>query len=100
VNSKENFQPVDGEEILEKLDQLEISQWNYKNESDEITHIGPTAQDFKAAFGVGDNDKSISTIDPSGIALVAVKELRKENQELKTQVAELKKMVEELAKKK
>jgi len=100
ANLKENFQPVDGEEILDKIDQLKISQWNYKNESDEVTHIGPTAQDFKATFGVGENDKSISTIDPSGIALVAVKELRKENQELKSQVAELKKMVEELAKKK
>jgi hypothetical protein len=100
VNLKENFKSVDGEEILDKIEKLEISQWNYKNESDEVTHIGPTAQDFKAAFGVGDNDKSISTIDPSGIALVAVKELRKENQELKSQVAELKKMVEELAKKK
>ena len=99
-NLKENFQPVDGEEILEKIEQLPISQWNYKNESDEVTHIGPTAQDFKKTFGVGENDKSISTIDPSGIALVAVKELRKENQELKAQVEELKKMVEELAKKK
>jgi hypothetical protein len=99
-NLKENFQPVDGEEILDKIEKLNISQWNYKNESDEVTHIGPTAQDFKAAFGVGDNDKTISTIDPSGVALVAVKELSKENKELKAQVAELKKMVEELAKKK
>jgi hypothetical protein len=99
-NLKENFQPVDGEEILEKIEQLEITQWNYKTESDEVTHIGPTAQDFKEAFGVGSNDKSISTIDPSGVALVAVKELRKENKELKAQVAELKKMVEELARKK
>jgi hypothetical protein len=98
-NLKENFQPVDGEEILEKIEQLEITQWNYKNESDEVTHIGPTAQDFQKTFGVGSDGKSISTIDPSGIALVAVKELRKENQELKAQVEELKKMIEELAKK-
>ncbi|MEW5796031.1 MAG: tail fiber domain-containing protein [Candidatus Zixiibacteriota bacterium] len=97
---KENFQPVDGEKILEKIEQLRITQWNYKNESDEVTHIGPTAQDFKEVFGVGANDKTISTIDPSGIALAAVKELRKENQELKAQVAELKKLIEEIASKK
>jgi hypothetical protein len=97
VNLKENFRAVDGEEILSKIDQLEISQWNYISESNEVTHIGPTAQDFKAAFGVGDNDRSISTIDPAGIALVAVKELRKENLELKAQIAELKTMVEKLA---
>lgn len=100
ANLKENFRPVDGEALLEKIDNLPISQWNYKVESDDVTHIGPTAQDFKAAFGVGANDKTISTIDPSGIALAAIKQLSKENDELKSQVAELKKMVEELAKKK
>jgi hypothetical protein len=99
VNSKENFQPVNGEELLDKISGLEITKWNYKGDT-ETEHIGPTAQDFKAAFGVGSDGKSISTIDPSGIALAGVKELRKENQELKSQVAELKKMVEELAKKK
>lgn len=100
ANLKENFKPVDGEALLQKIDQLPISQWNYKVESDDVTHIGPTAQDFKAVFGVGTNDKTISTIDPSGIALAAIKQLSKENEELKSQVAELKRMVEDLAKKK
>lgn len=99
-NLKENFQPVDGSDILEKIEELPILQWNYRSQSDEVTHIGPTAQDFKEVFGVGSNDKTISTIDPSGIALAAIKQLSKENNELKSQVAELKKMVEELAKKK
>ncbi len=99
-NLKENFQPVDGEEILNKIEELPISEWNYRAESDEVKHIGPTAQDFKAAFGVGNSDKTISTIDPSGIALAAIKQLKKENTDLKAQVEELKQMVEELAKKK
>ena len=67
VNSKENFQPIDGAELLNQIEQLAITRWNYKGKTD-ATHIGPTAQDFKAAFGVGANDKTISTIDPSGIA--------------------------------
>ena len=73
-NSKENFEQVNGEEILEKISDLEITKWNYKGDED-AQHIGPTAQDFKKTFGVGADDKSISTIDPSGIALAAIKEL-------------------------
>ncbi len=96
VNLKENFRAVDGRQLLQQIDQLNISQWNYKNESDNITHIGPTAQDFKAVFGVGDNDKSISTIDPSGIALAAIKELNKENQDLRNQLAEVKALLEKM----
>ena len=90
---KENFQNVDGAALLEKLEELPISQWNYKTEDDRITHIGPTAQDFKKTFGVGENDKTISTIDPSGIALAAIKELYKQ---LKEKDAELKELKEEL----
>ncbi|MGH8016033.1 MAG: tail fiber domain-containing protein, partial [Candidatus Zixiibacteriota bacterium] len=62
VNSKENFQQVNGEEILERLEDLEITRWNYKGKN-ETEHIGPTAQDFYKAFGVGGDDKSISTVD-------------------------------------
>lgn len=88
VNAKENFQPVDGEELLEKISGLEITRWNYKGDS-ETEHIGPTAQDFQETFGVGSDGKSISTIDPSGIALAAIKQLKKENTELKKQIEEL-----------
>jgi hypothetical protein len=93
ANSKENFQSVDGEEILESLEELEITRWNYKGKED-ADHIGPTAQDFYKAFGVGNDDKTISTVDPSGIALAAIKELYKKSKE----VDELKKQLEELAK--
>jgi hypothetical protein len=98
-NLKENFKAVDGEEILEKVEGLPISQWNYKVESDEITHIGPTAQDFKEVFGVGSNDKTISTIDPSGIALAAIKELGRQNRELKEENKKMKDLLEDLMKK-
>ncbi len=90
VNLKENFEPVDGEKILDKVESLPITEWNYKNESDEVKHIGPTAQDFQRVFGIGESDKTISTIDPSGIALAAVKQLSKQNRDLKAQSEELK----------
>lgn len=100
-NLKENFSEVNGEEILDKIESLPITEWNYKTEDDDVKHIGPTAQDFNAAFGVG-NDKTISTIDPSGVALAAIKELSKKTKEideLKKEIAELRKMVVELSKK-
>ncbi|MDX9856709.1 MAG: FG-GAP-like repeat-containing protein [candidate division Zixibacteria bacterium] len=90
--AKENFRPIDGRELLEKIDELEITRWNYRG--DPVTeHIGPTAQDFQETFGVGSDGKSISTIDPSGIALAAIKQLKKENDELREEIAELKKLV-------
>ena len=70
---------------MEKIDQLPISMWNYKAEGTVVKHIGPTAQDFHALFGVGDDDKTISTIDPAGIALAAVQELKKQNDSLATE---------------
>lgn len=99
-NLKENFQPVDGDAILEKIDELPISQWNYKVENDQVTHIGPTAQDFQAVFGLGGDDKTISTIDPAGVALAAIKALNEKSKkvdELEAKVAELTKLVEKLA---
>lgn len=95
-NLKENFQPVDGRDLLQKIDRLPISRWNYKNEPNDVVHIGPTAQDFKHVFGVGSDGTSISTIDPAGIALAAIQQLHKENLALKNQVAELQRRVETL----
>lgn len=96
MNLKENFRSVDGKEILEKILQLSITRWNYRSEEDNITHIGPVAQDFHALFGVGNDDKSISTIDPAGIALAAIQELQEQNNDLKTEIAELKALVQKL----
>lgn len=95
-DSKENFTEVDGEVLLEKIEELPVTQWNYKNDSDDKRHIGPTAQDFQQTFGVGSNGKSISTIDPSGIALAAIKQLSKQNRELKAQNTDLQKQLDEI----
>lgn len=83
-NLKEDFLQVNGQEILNKVSSLSIQQWRYKGTSEY--HIGPVAQDFKAAFNLGIDDKSISTIDPAGVALAAIQQLIKENQELKKRI--------------
>ncbi|MBN2379727.1 tail fiber domain-containing protein [candidate division WOR-3 bacterium] len=88
-NLKEGFQPVDQDDILEKVAELPITSWNYKSENNSVKHIGPVAQDFHAAFGVGTDDKSISTIDADGVALVAIQALYKELKEKDAEIAEL-----------
>ena len=88
VNSKQNFETVDGNNILEKLKKLEISKWSYKDAPTD-RHVGPMAQDFYAAFGLGNTDKGIATLDTSGIALAAIKALIEENTSLKERLGAL-----------
>jgi hypothetical protein len=85
-NLKENFEAVDGLEILKLISQLPVNKWNYKSDNHDIKHIGPIAQDFYSLFGLGNDDKSISSVDPSGVALVAIKELSRQNISMKEQI--------------
>jgi hypothetical protein len=75
-NSKENFATLEPESILEKVAALPLTKWNYKGEEEGTKHIGPMAQDFHAAFGLnGEDDKHISVVDESGVALAAIQAL-------------------------
>ena len=89
---KENFQSVNSREILTKLAALNILKWDYK-QSEEGTHLGPIAEEFYEAFGLGSSDMSISTVDADGVALAAIKALHEENIELQKEMKELKKLV-------
>ena len=49
---KENFQPVDGAEVLRKIREFKLTSWNYiGHDPKQFRHYGPMAQDFYAAFG-------------------------------------------------
>lgn len=74
-NLKENFAIADGQEVLERLSKVPITTWNYKAQDDSIRHMGPVAQDFYAAFGLGEDERLISTIDADGVALAAIQGL-------------------------
>jgi hypothetical protein len=109
-NVKENFTPLDGEEILKRLRKVPVSSWNYKTQPSEIRHIGPMAQDFFAAFKVGESDRLINSLDIDGVNLAGVRaldtrtakqqaqieKLEKSNVELKKQNEELLKRLEKL----
>ena len=74
-DSKENVEPVDERAVLERLVSMPLSTRNYKAQDDSVRHMGPMAQDFRAAFGLGVSDKLIDTIDPDGVALAAIQGL-------------------------
>jgi hypothetical protein len=74
-NAKENFAKVDSREILRGVLGLPISTWNYKSQDDSVRHIGAMAQDFASIFKIGENNTTISTIDPDGIAFAAIQGL-------------------------
>jgi hypothetical protein len=75
VNRKHFFEPVSGEDVLARLRQLPITTWSYKVDADNVRHLGPTAQDFSAAFGLGNDNRVIGTVDADGVALAGVKAL-------------------------
>ncbi|MDE3091451.1 MAG: tail fiber domain-containing protein, partial [Chloroflexota bacterium] len=95
-NAKANFAPVDGREILDRLARIPIETWNYKSQESSIRHIGPMAQDFAAAFKVGEDDKTISTIDADGVALAAIQGLYQIVQEKDAQIAAQQKQIDSL----
>ena len=60
--------------VLAKVLAMPITSWAYKTD-DKTRHIGPMAQDFHKAFGVGGSDTSIATVDADGVALAAIQGL-------------------------
>jgi hypothetical protein len=80
---------VDGFEVLEKLASLPISSWNYKGDDPSVRHLGPMAQDFAKAFGLGADERLISSIDAQGVVMVAIQALYRRVQQLESEIAEL-----------
>jgi len=93
-NLKDNFTPVDGQEVLASLADIPITTWNYKAQDAATRHMGPVAQDFFAAFGLGESDTSINTVDADGVALSAIQGLYELSQE---QAARIQALEEERA---
>jgi Chaperone of endosialidase len=106
-NLKTDIVSINPQTVLAKLTALPIESWRYTNEVAGIRHVGPMAQDFKAAFGLGNSDKTIGYLDASGVALAAVQglnqkltaELQRENAEnvqLRQQLIELQRLAGQL----
>jgi len=94
-NLKENFTPVSPREVLEKVSAMPISRWNFKGD-DATPHVGPMAQDFHAAFGLGTDDKHIATVDADGVALAAIQGLNQKVEEKDAEIRNLRERLEKL----
>jgi hypothetical protein len=87
-NLKTDIAPLDDAAVLDKVAALPIERWSYKSEHG-VRHVGPMAQDFYAAFGVGADDKHITSIDEDGVALAAIKALHAENADAHAAIRQL-----------
>ena len=100
---KHHWQEVEGEDVLSRLAAMPVRSWSYREEGDSVRHLGPTAQDFRNAFGLGDTDKAIASVDADGVSLAGIKalvqrtaELRRENEELRGVLSDVLRRLAEL----
>ncbi|MFF2509227.1 tetratricopeptide repeat protein [Streptomyces sp. NPDC058067] len=78
----------DGFAILQAVASMPVSRWSYRGE-EHVQHLGPMAQDWHAAFGLGPDDRSIHLVDVNGVSMVAVQALYRMVQSLQSEVSEL-----------
>ena len=96
-SAKENWVDVDARGVLfEKVAMLPIGEWNYKAQGANVRHVGPAAQDFHAAFGLGHSDRAITTVDADGVALAAIKGANEKIEAQAREIAELRVRVAEI----
>lgn len=107
---KDIHSSIDPKSILSEVVSLPIAEWSFKDDPAGTLHLGPMAEDFHAAFEVGDSERYIGLMDAAGVALAAIQgmnqvvneqqvvieELKKQNAEREQEVAELKAMVSQL----
>ncbi|KQC13783.1 MAG: hypothetical protein APR63_00205 [Desulfuromonas sp. SDB] len=77
---KENFTRPDPAKILELVKTLDVFRYNYKGE-EGVYHISPVAEDFYELFKTGNDNRYLASLDVSGVALLAIQALVKENEE-------------------
>ncbi len=94
--AKVGFTLVDPQDILSRLRELPIGLWSYRAQGPAVKHIGPTAQDFRSAFGVGEDDTHISTVDADGVIMAAIQGVYQTIQENDQRIQELEQRVRKL----
>ncbi len=94
-HKKENFQLIDGENVLKKIAGIPFYSWNFKaKEASQYRHYGIMAQDFYEAFGKDNygeigNDTTVSPLDLLGVAYSGIKALEKRTEVLQMQNQQL-----------
>jgi len=83
-SQKTDFRDVAGDDLLGRLRDLPVQTWRYKGEDPAVRHMGPYAEDFRAAFKLGTDSLTIGHIDLGGVSLAAAKALETRTRELRT----------------
>lgn len=86
-DSKIKVSLVDDLDMLDKLKSIPISTWRYQGQ--DVTHMGPMAQDMHTVFGVGEAADRISTLDADGAIFSALRGCKSLKQQLSRSVEEL-----------
>ncbi len=94
--AKTGLSPVDEDQVLENLLQLQINTWSYKSQDASIRHIGPMADDFQAAFGLGSDGHYISSVDADGVALAGIQGLYRRLEQKEAQLQAQQRQIEKL----
>ncbi|SCF68902.1 tail fiber domain-containing protein [Streptomyces sp. SID4917] len=80
---------LNGYEVLDEVLRLPVSTWRYHWDPPHVRHLGPMAQDWHAAFGLGADNVTISATDTNGVALVCIQALHRHIEDLRTQITAL-----------
>ncbi len=84
---KENIRPATN--LTGALENVDIVKWKYLREyGDQDEHVGALAEDFHAAFGVG-NANELNALDVLGVSLGIIKEQNKRIEQLESRIEEL-----------
>ena len=94
---KDRFGAVDGEDLLGRIRGVPVNTWSYIGEQGGVRHLGPFAEDFRAAFGLGVDDRSIGLLDIDGVNFAAVKALEARTAELRVKAAQVDRLTAEVA---
>jgi hypothetical protein len=97
VYAKQDFAAVDGQQVLLRLRGVPILTWRYRADDSGARHMGPTAQDFFAAFGLGQDERHIAPLDANGVTLAAVQQLDRMVQARDAQITTLERQNAELS---
>ncbi|MEZ4380789.1 MAG: tail fiber domain-containing protein [Nannocystaceae bacterium] len=102
-NLKADLRAIDPARVLAQVVALPITTWRYKKDDPAIRHLGPMAQDFRAAFAVGASDRMIFPLDATGVSMAAIQGLHQrlvdaeeENAALRRQLGALERRLEAL----
>ncbi len=88
-NEKDEVMSIDPAAVLQHVVAMPLSTWHYKTQNRQYRHLGPMAQDFYAAFHLGETDKGIDTVDADGVALAAIQALNAKLEQQAQQIAQL-----------